>query len=95
MAFIPNECSRCRLQGYDYADEARKLCHLCVGRDEATLETRESLKGILADFLRVEMSPARHPWVGCEFGKAHVGNALVGAIRQYEPDFKMGAAGGL
>jgi hypothetical protein len=74
-------CSRCGLRGYYPTDVTRSLCHLCVDRESANREQLECLHEIRDNFL----ATYKHErWPGCEFGKAHVGNMILEAIKNVE-----------
>lgn len=77
-----NKCSRCGTTGYEYQDVERELCHLCVARDARTAPVVQALESIYNGFVQGELHA---PWQGAEFGKALIGNAITGAIRQYRP----------
>lgn len=55
---------------------------------QANDEILADLKAIFAEFVAEDFKGGNR-WQGCEFAKALIGNALLGAIRQYEPDFKI------
>lgn len=80
-----NQCSRCGLEGYEYTDPDRLLCHNCVTREIANRPIILELQAILDRHLE----EFHKRWFGCEHGKAMIGNAICDAIRQYggEPQF--------
>lgn len=80
-----NECVRCGTRGYEYADNERRLCHLCTDREARAAAIVSQLEDVYRSFSR-EVTHSR--WKGCEFGKVAIGNAIAGAIRQYDPAWR-------
>lgn len=50
----------------------------------------EQLKEIWQSFLEKDVSPGSQRWVGgIEHGKGLIGNAIIGAVKEYEPDWQL------
>jgi hypothetical protein len=61
------------MRGYTLDENGQ--CFRCNARREARAEDAAVLQDILSAHIR-----DTEPWRGCDFGKAHVGNAIIGAI---------------
>jgi hypothetical protein len=62
------------------ADDSGPLPSRAEAREKARVKAVASLNAILANHVR----DFHKPWPGCEFGKAHFGNMIIGAIEDLE-----------
>lgn len=82
-----NVCLNCGLIGYEYEDAKRKLCHLCIAKEKSDKQMADELTPIFEHFMENDFrKPGNWPFI--EFGKAAIGNAIIMAIQNYQPDWK-------
>lgn len=71
-----NECSNCGMRGYEYKDEARKLCHMCVFRENHN-------KAMVAELIPILRQLHSERWDSLEHGRGLLLKGCANAINQY------------